>query len=103
LRDLSPSHFATDSQTVSQSVSASAPFGTRDQILICCQTITDLVVMGRSDWKTGLSVTIRPVFVRCHYKNKAVYSMYNLQYLQYLQYVQGSCQRVHGAVKWAYM
>jgi hypothetical protein len=40
----------TASQSVSQSVSSSwrrAHFGTHDQLLMCCQTITGLVVMER--------------------------------------------------------
>jgi len=49
----SQSYFATDGRSVihsvSQSVSPSlrrAPFGAHDQMLICCQTTRDLVVMG---------------------------------------------------------
>jgi len=40
-----------------------ASIGTPDQILMLCQTITGLVVMGQE----GLSVISCPVFVSCHY------------------------------------
>jgi len=40
-------------QSIGRSVRPSwrrAPFGTHGQMLVCCQTITSLVVMGRHPW-----------------------------------------------------
>jgi hypothetical protein len=75
-KSLSPCHFTTDDSLVRRS-SCRAPFGTHDQILICCQTITGLVVRGHLyDEKMGLSVTNCPIFASCLYReDKAVYSM----------------------------
>jgi hypothetical protein len=56
-------------RSVIQSVRPSrrrAPSGTHDQMLIGFQTITVVVVI-LSDEKTGLFVTICPVFIRCQY------------------------------------
>jgi len=48
-----PSHITTDRQSISLSVClcAESHFRTHDHMLVCCQTIAGLVVMGCPIWQ----------------------------------------------------